>query len=114
MVVSIAAGEAGKGVIAEESLPGKEPDPLDRMLSAELIERIAALLQEMPEKTRACLKLRLIDGYSPGEIARRLGITEQSVRTQVCRGKQKLREGLRDQIGKVDMLADDPDEGSEP
>ena len=51
-------------------------------------------LTELPEVQREILVLRHIGGYSPGEIARRLGRTENSVHGLHHRGRRALQQAL--------------------
>lgn len=71
---------------------GRE-DVLDARLRAK--EAIAAI-QALPEAYRETLLLRLIEGYSGAEIAALCGLTEASVRVNLHRGFQLLRERLGD------------------
>jgi len=52
-------------------------------------------ISQLPEKYELVLSLFLIEGYDHKEISQILGITEVSSRTQLLRGKQKLKESLK-------------------
>lgn len=71
------------------SMKGIEEQYLDK----ELLERIYALLEEEPERTRSIVKLR-IEGYSFYEIGKKQGISESSARVIYFRVKEKLRQTL--------------------
>jgi RNA polymerase sigma-70 factor, ECF subfamily len=55
---------------------------------------ILAVLRSMPEAYREPLILRLVEGMTGPEIAERTGLTHGSVRVNLCRGMQLLREKL--------------------
>lgn len=55
-----------------------------------------AVLKTLPETYRESLTLRLVEGMTGPEIAERLGLTHGSVRVNLHRGMQMLREKLRE------------------
>ena len=67
--------------------------PEEQYLDKELLERVYALLEEEPERTRNIVKLRLA-GYSFYEIAKRENISESSARVIYFRAKEKIKESL--------------------
>jgi RNA polymerase sigma-70 factor (ECF subfamily) len=56
---------------------------------------ILAMLRELPQAYRETLALRLVEGLSGPEIAAATGLTHGSVRVNLHRGMQLLRERLR-------------------
>ena len=61
-----------------------------------------AVLRTLPEAYREPLTLRLVEGMSGPEIAERTGLTHGSVRVNLHRGMQMLREKLAEKVqGKV-------------
>lgn len=46
----------------------------------------------LPQTYRAVLEMKLLMGYSDGEIAARLGLTKTAVSTRVSRGRRLLRD----------------------
>jgi RNA polymerase sigma-70 factor (ECF subfamily) len=62
--------------------------------SAEAAE-ILAKIRELPEAYRETLALRLVEGMTGAEIAERTGLTHGSVRVNLSRGMNLLRERLR-------------------
>ncbi|HJT17718.1 MAG TPA: sigma-70 family RNA polymerase sigma factor [Thermoanaerobaculia bacterium] len=62
--------------------------------AAEAAQALAAI-RRLPEAYRETLLLRLVEGMSGAEIAERTGLTEGSVRVNLHRGMQLLRETLR-------------------
>jgi len=55
---------------------------------------ILAAVRELPEAYRETLILRLVEGFTGPEIAERTGLTPGSVRVNLHRGMQMLREKL--------------------
>jgi RNA polymerase sigma-70 factor (ECF subfamily) len=72
--------------------PGSNPEGLygDRQRE----EHLRAVLCHLPEKERAALLLREMEGFSTGEVARILGSSEATVRSQICTARLKLRKLL--------------------
>jgi len=52
-------------------------------------------IQKLPDKYKVVLKLFLLEGYDHQEIAQILNITEVASRSQLFRGKNKLKELLK-------------------
>ncbi len=57
-------------------------------------EAVLAAIRGLPEAYRETLLLRLVEGMSGPEIARRTGLTADSVRVNLHRGMKLLRERL--------------------
>ena len=55
---------------------------------------ILAVIRDLPETYRETLMLRLVEGMTGPEIAARTGLTAGSVRVNLHRGMQQLREKL--------------------
>jgi len=55
---------------------------------------VMAAMQGLPEAYRETLLMRLVENLSGPEIARKTGLTEGSVRVNLCRGMKMLRERL--------------------
>ena len=64
--------------------------------SSSRTEAVAALaaIRTLPDAYRETLILRLVEGMTGPEIAARTGLTPGSVRVNLCRGMQQLREKL--------------------
>ena len=58
------------------------------------ITSLAAVIRSLPEAYRETLMMRLVEALSGAEIAERSGLTEGSVRVNLHRGMQLLREAL--------------------
>jgi RNA polymerase sigma-70 factor (ECF subfamily) len=59
------------------------------------IEQIHDAIEKLPDKYKIVLKLYLLEGYDHEEISQILNITEISSRSQLHRGKNKLKELLK-------------------
>ncbi len=71
---------------------GYVADPAVEIGRGEQKRTVAAGLRTLAEKERAAIVLREIEGLSTKEVARILGSSEVTVRSQVSTGRQKLRE----------------------
>lgn len=61
------------------------------------VEEIKKVMLTLPDKYKRVVMLYLIEGYNHEEIAQILGITIMASRTQLLRGKQKLKTLLKHQ-----------------
>lgn len=59
------------------------------------LDQIKEIMGTLPEKYRYVLMLYLVEGYDHQEISEILGITENTSRTQLLRGKRKLKDRLK-------------------
>jgi RNA polymerase sigma-70 factor (ECF subfamily) len=78
--------------VSEEQTEGRANDP-DAEQEAALI---LATIRTLPEAYREPLILRLVEGMTGPEIAARTGLKHGSVRVNLCRGMQLLREKLEE------------------
>ena len=62
------------------------------MASAQIKQRVAALLQQLPPDRRAVVVLHWVRGYTVAEVSGMTGIKVNSVRGHLRRAKRKLRE----------------------
>ena len=71
----------------------EEPVPAasDVAAETEVLRQLASLVHELEEPFRAALHLRYWHGLAPNQIAERLGIPRNTVRSQLQRGLQRLR-----------------------
>lgn len=67
--------------------------PEEQYIKKELLERVYALLEKEPERTRNIVRLRM-EGYSFYEIGKSQGISESSARVIYFRAKEKIRQTL--------------------
>jgi RNA polymerase sigma-70 factor (ECF subfamily) len=63
--------------------------------NGELRDRVLAHIRSLPEAYRETLLMRLVDGLPGPDIAEATGLTEGSVRVNLHRGMELLRERLR-------------------
>ena len=73
----------------------EEPDansPYDRMVHDEKMRIINRLVDELPEKQRLIMQLRDIEGESYKKIATLLNLTEEQVKVNLFRARQKVKQ----------------------
>jgi RNA polymerase sigma-70 factor (ECF subfamily) len=75
-----------------EDIPAGESDPQTAAVEAERRRVLAMSLRMLPEKERAALVLRDLEGLSTDEVARVLGSSEATVRSQISKARIKVRE----------------------
>lgn len=78
---------------------GHRADELSEELTADGREELSFVweaVKALPEKFRAVIHLFYYEGYSAAEIARLLGRSEGTVRSDLSRGRAKLRETLKE------------------
>jgi RNA polymerase sigma-70 factor (ECF subfamily) len=69
--------------------------PADQVvLGAQLHALLEAMIASLPGKLRDPLVLSTLEEFSPGDVARLLGISEAAVRSRIFRARQILREKL--------------------
>lgn len=78
--------------VSEEQTEGRANDPAAEQEAA----MILATIRTLPEAYREPLILRLVEGMTGPEIAARTGLKHGSVRVNLCRGMQLLREKLEE------------------
>lgn len=66
-------------------------DPFEALWSEERLQIIHTLINELPEKQRVIMQLRDIEGESYKNIANVLGLTEEQVKVNLFRARQKVR-----------------------
>ena len=78
-----------RNVPLEEALLASAPEPEDRLLAA---------VRALPEKYGAVIHLHYYEGYSIKEIANLLGLPAATVGTRLARGRERLRQSLKEEI----------------
>src|SRR3981189_2713208 len=78
--------------VSEAQTEGPTANPAE----AEEAAAILAAVRTLPDAYREPLILRLVEGLTGPEIAARTGLKHGSVRVNLCRGMQMLREKLND------------------
>jgi len=75
-----------------EQLPSDAADPQETITQAERRRILELSLRMLPEKERAALVLRDLEGLSTEEVAHILGSSEVTVRSQISKARVKIRE----------------------
>ena len=73
-----------------ERVPDPGPGALDQALEHERRTKLREALEELPQQMRACVKLSLVEGLDYTEIARRLGLSVNTVKVHLYRARQNL------------------------
>lgn len=71
-----------------------ESQNVDMVDDEELLARIRQVLDELPEKCREVCLLRFVEGYKYAEIAARLDMNENTVKAQLHRGMERLKQAF--------------------
>lgn len=72
----------------------KEEDFLKEMMEEEVYRELYAAIRELPDKCRAIFMLKLT-GKENAEIAAELNISEETIRSQLRRGRELLRKNIQ-------------------
>jgi RNA polymerase sigma-70 factor (ECF subfamily) len=79
------------GAEGAAEVPASGCDPLESVSEAERRRALELSLRLLSEKERAALVLRDLEGLSTRDVARILGSTEATVRSQISKGRIKVR-----------------------
>jgi RNA polymerase sigma-70 factor, ECF subfamily len=79
---------------ATERFADESPDPEQIFAGTELREMIGANLDELSPLLRTAFVLREVEGYSTGEAAKKLGVTENTLKARLWRARHQLAERL--------------------
>lgn len=79
-----------ESLLAEGSMAEVE----DAADEASLLEKVQSAINELPEEYKTPVTLRYIEGFTPKEIARLIGTTENAVSVRIHRAVQKLKGAL--------------------
>ncbi|SYZ74294.1 putative ECF RNA polymerase sigma factor SigW [Candidatus Zixiibacteriota bacterium] len=82
--------------ISGSDVPEPSYEMADSMADSEMTERINRAVAILPPKQKLIFNLRFFDQLPFGEIARILGKSESTVKTNYQKAVEKLREGLKD------------------
>lgn len=75
------------------NLADETPNPERTVIAKDDLTRLKGLIDNLPERCRKIFVMRKIEGLSQKEIAALLGISENTVETQVRRGLQHVMKG---------------------
>lgn len=70
--------------------------PYDRLVNKERMKLLHRLLDRLPEKQRSIMQLRDVEGKSYKEIAAVLSLTEEQVKVNLFRARQKVKQQFID------------------
>ena len=70
--------------------------PEKQALMREMREKMHGAIRELPDDMRAAVVLRDIQGFSYDEIAQMLEINAGTIKSRISRGREKLREKLKE------------------
>jgi RNA polymerase sigma factor (sigma-70 family) len=80
------------------ALTDLEPSPIDRLLGAEMAQRVARALAALPPRYRVPIRLFHLDGLSHAKIAETLGVPVGTVRSLVTRARRRLADLLASDV----------------
>jgi RNA polymerase sigma-70 factor, ECF subfamily len=83
--------QAGVAIEDAGEIASAEADPQEQTADAERRRALALSLRMLPEKERAALVLRDLEGLSTDEVARILGSSEATVRSQISHARVKVK-----------------------
>ncbi|MCD8310087.1 MAG: RNA polymerase sigma factor [Prevotellaceae bacterium] len=72
--------------------PSTASGPHERLVTKERMALLHRLINKLPQKQRQTMRLRDIEGKSYKEIATLLGITEEQVKVNLFRARQKVKQ----------------------
>jgi RNA polymerase sigma-70 factor (ECF subfamily) len=91
----------------EDELPAAErfaddgPNPEQVFASTELREIISENLEELSPLLRTAFVLREVQGYSTGEAAKKLGVTENTLKARLWRARHQLAQRLGRRLRRI-------------
>ena len=80
------------GITSEIEEVSVASGPYDKLVGKERMQIIHRLINELPEKQRLIMQMRDIEGTSYKEIANVLNITEEQVKVNLFRARQKVKQ----------------------
>jgi len=83
----------------ENEAPCNAPDPYSGFAREQERQRLWKTLNELPEKEKMAVILRDVEGFSTAEVAEILGSSEGTVRSQICRGRLRIKEAMDRKTG---------------
>ena len=84
----------GESVADWSKVACENPGPVEKAEALELGERLRSALGQLPPRQAEVLCLRYFDQMGDREIARQIGIKQESVRVVLHRGREGLRQLL--------------------
>jgi len=84
-----------EGAASRLEIPDSDPDPEASYLQREAARNLSAAMDRLRPGLRKVIELRDLKELSTEETARRLGLSVSATKSNVLRGRRKLREALR-------------------
>ena len=69
-------------------------DNVDTIDEEEVLEKIRQVMDELPDRCREVCLLRFVHGYKYSDIAEQLSMNENTVKVQLHRGMEKIKESF--------------------
>lgn len=74
-------------------------DPPDKELNdREALSKVMACIEELPEKQREIVKMRIFEELEYDEISRKMGISEINTRVQLSLARKALKNKMREEL----------------
>lgn len=80
-------------------ITGEDASPERLASSRQELNKVTALIAQLPDKCRQAFILRRVEGFSQREIAERMQISENTVEKHVCKGIRLLMESMKQDAG---------------
>ncbi|MEW6695202.1 ECF RNA polymerase sigma factor SigE [Tepidimonas thermarum] len=93
------------------SIVDDNPTPYEWLVEHQRMQVVAACMDALPAPQKECLHLALVEGMTIAEIARVVGVPDNTVATRIHHAKRKLKDcvaratGLKNQTAEGDSLA---------
>ena len=87
------------GPPSDVELRSASPDPYSGFAWKQQRQMLWKAIDSLPEKVRMAVILRDVEGFTTAETAQILHSSEVTVRSQICRGRLKVREILENMTG---------------
>lgn len=88
----VQADDSGHGL--EDSLPGHEPNAIERIQAVELSGALEQAIEELPESLRTALLLFAVEKLPQKDIADMMGVSLAAVKWNVFEARRRLRHKL--------------------
>ena len=90
-------GHSGQRLEPEErarQIGSSEPDPYERMMNKEIVQRIRQCMAALPENQQLVIQLREIEGFSYNEIAEVLEMSMDQVKINLFRARNAIKKSM--------------------
>jgi RNA polymerase sigma factor (sigma-70 family) len=77
-----------------------EASTIETIEDTERLQFVHQALESLPDVDRRILRMTLVEGYKPAEIADLLGLTSEVVRTRKLRATRKVTEFVQDRLSR--------------